>query len=54
MIDQDQVITDKRIGITIDPLFVDAAKSDFRLQPGSPATKLGFKPIHLSTVGVRK
>ena len=34
-------------------LFKDAAKQDFRLQPGSPANTLGFKPINLSTVGVR-
>jgi len=39
--------------IFADPLFVDAAKSDFRLQPGSPAAKLGIKPINLSTVGLR-
>ncbi len=36
-----------------DPLFVDGARSDFRLQPGSPAAKLGCKPFNLSTVGVR-
>jgi hypothetical protein len=37
-----------------DPLFVAPQKDDFRLLPESPALKLGFKPIDLSEVGVRK
>ncbi|MBM3499968.1 MAG: hypothetical protein FJX74_15015, partial [Armatimonadetes bacterium] len=37
-----------------DPLFVDVENHDFRLQPDSPALKLGFRPIDLSTVGPRR
>jgi len=36
------------------PLFVDPERGDFSLQPGSPAWKMGFRPIDLSGVGPRK
>ena len=39
--------------VVADPQFAAPAKGDFRLKPGSPAPKLGFKPIDLGTVGVR-
>lgn len=36
-----------------DPLFVNASNFDFALRPDSPALKLGFHPIDMSTVGPR-
>ncbi|MBU0608150.1 MAG: hypothetical protein KKI08_09685, partial [Armatimonadetes bacterium] len=38
--------------IVADPGFVNARGFDFRLKPDSPALKLGYKPIDLSTVGL--
>ncbi len=35
-----------------DPKFVNAKEFDFRLQPDSPALKLGFQPIDTSSVGL--
>jgi len=35
-----------------DPGFVNAGEHDFRLRADSPALKLGFEPIDLSTVGL--
>ncbi len=40
-----------RNSIIADPLFAAPEKNDFRLQPGSPAFKLGFHPIDLGQVG---
>ncbi len=37
--------------VIADPLFVNAAKDDYRLQPNSPAFKLGFQPIPVDKIG---
>lgn len=39
--------------LVADPMFVDPEKGDLRLKPESPALKLGFRQLDLSTVGVR-
>ncbi len=38
--------------VIADPKFVDARAGDFRLQPDSPALKLGFQPIDVSQAGL--
>jgi hypothetical protein len=38
--------------ILADPMFVDPKRGDFRLKPGSPAAKIGFKPFDYSMAGV--
>lgn len=38
--------------IIADPMFVNPDKIDFRLKPGSPASKIGFKPFDYNKAGV--
>ncbi len=40
--------------VVADPMFVDIDKDDFRLRPGSPAFKLGWKPIPVEKIGPQK
>jgi hypothetical protein len=37
--------------LVADPMFVNPEKDDYRLKPGSPAFKLGFKPIPVEKIG---
>ena len=39
--------------IVADPLFVDPDQDDYRLQPDSPAHKMGFEPIDTSRIGLK-
>jgi parallel beta-helix repeat protein len=39
--------------LVADPLFVDPARDDYRLQAGSPALRLGFQPIDFGRIGPR-
>jgi hypothetical protein len=36
-----------------DPGFVNVSEDDFSLKPDSPAFRMGFKAIDMSTVGLR-
>lgn len=40
--------------LAVDPLFLDPANGDFRLEPDSPARKLGIVSIDLSQIGLIK
>jgi hypothetical protein len=47
-----QARTNDTGSVIADPLFVNATQRDFRLQPNSPALKLGFKPFDIQQAGV--
>jgi hypothetical protein len=40
--------------VLADPLFVAPERDDYRLQPESPALRLGFRPIDIERIGPRK
>ena len=40
--------------VVADPLFVNPAKDDYRLQPGAPALRRGFKPLPIAQIGPYK
>ncbi len=46
-----QAMGEDKGSIVADPLFVDPSNDDYRLQPESPAVKLGFKPIPVEKIG---
>jgi len=46
-----QALGQDRHSVVADPRFVDPQKDDYRLKPGSPAFKLGFKQIPVEKIG---
>jgi len=48
----DKTVTIENNLTDADPRFVDADKQDFRLEPDSPALKLGFEPIPVEQIGL--
>jgi hypothetical protein len=52
-VEQWQAMGFDSLSVLADPLFVDSAREDWRLDPRSPALGLGFQPIPFERIGVR-
>jgi hypothetical protein len=49
-----QALGHDKESLIADPKFVNPTNGDFRLQPDSPAARIGFEPWDLSNIGPRK
>jgi hypothetical protein len=54
VVDEEQKIGLDAHSLVADPMFVNPDQDDYRLKPESPALKLGFHPIDMTSVGPRK
>ncbi|MFC5051434.1 right-handed parallel beta-helix repeat-containing protein [Rubritalea spongiae] len=54
MVDKLHSLNTGKGSIAADPMFADPSKGNFQLKPGSPALKMGFKPIDQSKIGLLK
>ena len=51
-LDEQQALGVEKESLSVDPKFVDIANGDLRLAPDSPALKLGFEEVDISSIGL--